>query len=136
MAKKGKKNQQNWDDDLGEDIPQSEEFGTSTNETTPALDESANGSVEPTEAEEAAPGDFMSTLKKSKKKLDKKSTEDEEKAANGGKPVLKSKKEKEKEKKEKEKQKKKEQAAKKKAQQQAQKEKNKELNKQNSEKLA
>lgn len=74
----------------------------------------------------------MSTLKQSKKKQEKKVIEEKK----DGKPILKSKKEKEKEKKEKEKQKKKEQAARKKAQQQAQKEKNKELNKQNVEKAA
>ncbi|CCD25206.1 translation initiation factor eIF5B NDAI_0E03890 [Naumovozyma dairenensis CBS 421] len=133
MAKKGKKNQpQDWEDELGEDIVSQSEPVTTTEENTPVPDE-GNG---PQEAEEAGPGDFMSTLKKSKKKLDKKVTDEDEGGKNGGgKPVLKSKKEKEKEKKEKEKQLKKEQAAKKKAQQQAQKEKNKELNKQNLEKV-
>ncbi|QLL34094.1 hypothetical protein HG536_0F04200 [Torulaspora globosa] len=132
MAKKGKKNQQNyWDEDFEEDSPQAEQFGESPAETpsvegTPAAEEAGAGAIE---------ADFMSTLKKSKKKSDKKAVE--EKAENGnGKPVLKSKKEKEKEKKELEKKKKKEEAAKKKAQQQAQKEKNKELNKQNAEKVA
>lgn len=132
MAKKGKKNHQNyWDEDFEEDVPQGEQVedtpATTPGEETPAVPET--GATEATEA------DFMSTLKKSKKKLDKKAVE--EKAENtNGKPILKSKKEKEKEKKELEKQKKKEETARKKAQQQAQKDKNKELNKQNVEKLA
>ena len=126
MAKKGKKNQQNyWDEDFEEDMPQGEEIGNPAPEATPQ--EGAEGSVE---GEETAELDFMATLKKSKKK------QEEEVKKDADKPVLKSKKEKEKEKKEKEKQKKKEQAAKKKAQQQAQKEKNKQLNKENAEKIA
>ena len=128
MAKKGKKNQENyWDEELGEDAPQGEEFGTPAEGVL-----AAEGSVD-TEAEgaEAIEADFMSALKSSKKKLDKKADEKESSA-----PVLKSKKEKEREKKELEKQKKKEQASKKKAEQQAQKEKNKELNKQNADKVA
>lgn len=126
MAKKGKKNQQNyWDEDFEEDMPQGEEIGSPAPEATPQ--EGAEGSVE---GEETAELDFMATLKKSKKK------QEEEVKKDADKPVLKSKKEKEKEKKEKEKQKKKEQAAKKKAQQQAQKEKNKQLNKENAEKIA
>ncbi|OBA24770.1 P-loop containing nucleoside triphosphate hydrolase protein, partial [Hanseniaspora valbyensis NRRL Y-1626] len=56
--------------------------------------------------------DFMSTLKKSKKNKQKKQEEEEKSTASTGKPVLKSKKEKEREKKEREKQKKKEQQAK------------------------
>lgn len=131
MAKKGKKNQQNyWDQDFEEDLPQGEELGDSF---TP-VDESSNttpaSSVEPQQAgneDVAAENDFMSTLKKSKKKQEKKEE---------AKPLLKSKKEKEREKKEAEKQRKKELAAKKKAQQKAQKDKNKELSKQNAEKLA
>ena len=126
MAKKGKKNQQNyWDEDFEEDMPQGEEIGSPAPEATPQ--EGAEGFVE---GEETAELDFMATLKKSKKK------QEEEVKKDADKPVLKSKKEKEKEKKEKEKQKKKEQAAKKKAQQQAQKEKNKQLNKENAEKIA
>lgn len=126
MAKKGKKNQQNyWDEDFEEDMPQGEEIGSPAPEAT--SQEGAEGSVE---GEETAELDFMATLKKSKKK------QEEEVKKDADKPVLKSKKEKEKEKKEKEKQKKKEQAAKKKAQQQAQKEKNKQLNKENAEKIA
>lgn len=133
MAKKSKKNQQNyWDEEYEQDAPQ---------ETTPAPEESpaVEGSVEPSEASasvepevadaSAIEEDFMSTLKKSKKKLTKKEEEDAKK------PILKSKKEKEKEKKELEKQKKKEQAAKKKAQQQAQKEANKKLHAEQSTKL-
>lgn len=131
MAKKGKKNQQNyWDQDFEDDLPQGEEFGVSS---TPA-DESSKttpaSSVEPQQAGDedlAAENDFMSTLKKSKKKQEKKEE---------AKPLLKSKKEKEREKKEAEKRRKKELAAKKKAQQKAQKDKNKELSKQNAEKLA
>ena len=126
MAKKGKKNQQNyWDEDFEEDMPQGEEIGNPAPEATPQ--EGAEGSVE---GEETAELDFMATLKKSKKK------QEEEVKKDADKPVLKSKKEEQKEKKEKEKQKKKEQAAKKKAQQQAQKEKNKQLNKENAEKIA
>ena len=56
--------------------------------------------------------DFMSTLKKSKKNKQKKQEEEDKSTASTGKPVLKSKKEKEREKKEREKQKKKEQQAK------------------------
>lgn len=135
MAKKSKKNQQNyWDEDFEEDAPQTEEFGTPNPEATPDTDANAvtaeaTPDVE-AEGAEAIEADFMSTLKKSKKKQETKETEEPKK------PVLKSKKEKEKEKKEKEKQMKKEQAAKKKAQQQAQKEKNKELNKQQAEAAA
>lgn len=135
MAKKSKKNQQNyWDEDFEEDAPQTEEFGTPNPEATPDTDANAvtaeaTPNVE-AEGAEAIEADFMSTLKKSKKKQETKETEEPKK------PVLKSKKEKEKEKKEKEKQMKKEQAAKKKAQQQAQKEKNKELNKQQAEAAA
>lgn len=135
MAKKSKKNQQNyWDEDFEEDAPQTEEFGTPNPEATPETDANAvtaeaTPDVE-AEGAEAIEADFMSTLKKSKKKQETKETEEPKK------PVLKSKKEKEKEKKEKEKQMKKEQAAKKKAQQQAQKEKNKELNKQQAEAAA
>ncbi|CCF58397.1 hypothetical protein KAFR_0E02440 [Kazachstania africana CBS 2517] len=131
MAKKSKKNQQNyWDEDFEEDLPQSEEIGTpaessvdvTTTENTPQPDEGQ-------EEDAVAADDFMSALKSSKKKQEKKAEE--------SKPsILKSKKEKEKEKKEKEKQKKKEQAARKRAQQQAQKEQNKELNKQNIEAAA
>lgn len=134
MAKKGKKNQQNyWDEEYEEDSPQAEPLGETPGETP---SESVEGTPAPEEAgAEAIEADFMSTLKKSKKKSDKKAVDEKAENANG-KPVLKSKKEKEKERKELEKKKKKEEAAKKKAQQQAQKEKNKELNKQNAEKLA
>lgn len=134
MAKKTKKNQQNyWDEDFEEDAPQeSTADETTTVENTPAVEDSIDESTSQNEATEATEddfdnSDFMSALKKSKKKQEKK----EEKPS-----LLKSKKEKEKEKKEREKQKKKEQAAKKKAQQAAKKEKNKELNKQNAEKIA
>lgn len=131
MAKKGKKNQQNyWDEDFEDDAPQGETLGEES-----ATQTSTEGTPVPEEAgAEAVEADFMSTLKKSKKRSDKKADEDKAEGSNG-KPVLKSKKEKEKEKKEAEKKKKKEEAARKKAQQQAQKEKNKELNKQNAEKL-
>ncbi|CAG98824.1 translation initiation factor eIF5B [Kluyveromyces lactis] len=124
MAKKSKKNQQNyWDEEYEEDVPQES-----------SVEPSIDGSVEPSGETEVADAsaieeDFMSTLKKSKKKLDKKEDEDTKK------PVLKSKKEKEKEKKEKEKEKKREQAAKKKAQQQAQKENNKKLHAEQTSKL-
>ena len=123
MAKKSKKNQDNyWDEDFEEDMPQGEELGES-----PAPE----ASNEPTEAgAEDVVEDFMSALKSSKKKQAKKAEEEDNK------PKLKSKKEKEKEKKEREKQLKKEQAAKKKAQQDAKKEQNKELNKKNAEKVA
>ncbi|QLG73171.1 hypothetical protein HG535_0E02550 [Zygotorulaspora mrakii] len=134
MAKKSKKNQQNyWDEDFEEDVPQSEQPLDSTSESPV---ESQEGSAAPEDGEtEVIEADFMSTLKKSKKKSVQRN--DDDKAENGAnKPVLKSKKEKEKEKKEAEKQRKKEEAQKKKAQQQAQKEKNKELNKQNAEKIA
>lgn len=131
MAKKSKKSQQNyWDEEYEEDVPQETTADeTTTVEGTPAVEGSTEESQAPTEATEDDfdNSDFMSALKKSKKKQEKK----EEKPS-----LLKSKKEKEKEKKEREKQKKKEQAAKKKAQQAAKKEKNKELNKQNVEKLA
>ncbi|EJS44852.1 fun12p [Saccharomyces arboricola H-6] len=139
MAKKSKKNQQNyWDEDFEEDAAQGEEIGAAATpepESSAGVEDSskeASASAEGAEEAEVAQSDFMSALKQSKKKQEKKVTEEKK----DGKPVLKSKKEKEKEKKEKEKQKKKEQAAKKKAQQQAQKEKNKELNKQNVEKAA
>lgn len=135
MAKKGKKNnnQNYWDEDFEDDMPQGEEIGSSAVESTPAVEGSEEPvSSTPQEAEEGnIEEDFMSALKKSKNKQAKKKDDEEQ-----GKTVLKSKKEKEREKKEAEKQKKKEAAAKKKAQQQAQKEKNKELNKQNQEKLA
>ncbi|GMM54387.1 translation initiation factor eIF5B [Maudiozyma humilis] len=123
MAKKSKKNQDNyWDEDFEEDMPQAQELGESPAPET---------SNEPTEAgAEDVVEDFMSALKSSKKKQAKKAEVEDNK------PKLKSKKEKEKEKKEREKQLKKEQAAKKKAQQAAKKEQNKELNKKNAEKLA
>lgn len=131
MAKKGKKNQQNyWDQDFEEDLPQDEEFGVSPTPVDDSPNTTPANSVEPQQAGDeylAAEGDFMSTLKKSKKKQEKKEE---------AKPLLKSKKEKEREKKEAEKQRKKELASKKKAQQKAQKDKNKELSKQNAEKLA
>ena len=137
MAKKGKKNQQNyWDEEFEEDMPQTQSKTPEASETTPAdVTTSTEVSVEPEAAgADDIANDFMSTLKKSKKKLDKKAVEQEqEEVEAGGKPKIKSKKEKEKEKKEREKQKKKELAAAKKAQQQAQKEKMKELNKKNAE---
>ncbi|KAM3163263.1 Eukaryotic translation initiation factor 5B [Lachancea thermotolerans] len=140
MGKKSKKSAQNyWDEEFEEDTPQPEEIGGTPAESTPEVEAATDGpesSVEPSdqaevaEDAEAIEADFMSALRQTKKKADKKEEEDVKK------PVIKSKKEKEKEKKEKEKQKKKEQAAKKKAQQQAQKEKNKELNKQQAEAAA
>ncbi|KAH3902859.1 probable Eukaryotic translation initiation factor 5B [Saccharomycodes ludwigii] len=120
MGKKSKKNSQNyWDEDFENDLSeqksQTEELGSSapqTEETTPApsaeLDTATTAGADDIEA------DFMSTLKKSKKKKKEKGDEGLDTASTAGKPVLKSKKEKEREKKEKEKQKKKEQAAKKK----------------------
>lgn len=136
MAKKSKKNQQNyWDEEFEEDAAQGEEISatpTPNPESSAGADETSREASASAEGAEAIEGDFMSTLKQSKKKQEKKVIEEKK----DGKPILKSKKEKEKEKKEKEKQKKKEQAARKKAQQQAQKEKNKELNKQNVEKAA
>lgn len=135
MGKNNKKNQQNyWDEDFTEDVPASEEFGTgeTSTEATPGFEDTPTAEEAGAEAIEA---DFMSTLKKSKKKQDKKVTDEKAENSNA-KPVLKSKKEKEKEKKEKEKQKKKEENNRKKAQQQAQKEKNKELNKQHADKVA
>lgn len=134
MAKKGKKNQQNyWDEEHEDDAPQGETLGETPEDVTAG---SVEGTPAPEEASaEAVEADFMSTLKQSKKRSDKKADDEKFENANG-KPILKSKKEKEKEKKEAEKKKKKEDAARKKAQQQAQKEKNKELNKQNAEKLA
>ncbi|CDO96409.1 unnamed protein product [Kluyveromyces dobzhanskii CBS 2104] len=131
MAKKSKKNQQNyWDEEHEEDASQE----VNDLDTQASAEASVEGSVQPSTEPEAADAsaieeDFMSTLKKSKKKLDKKEDEDTKK------PVLKSKKEKEKEKKEKEKELKKEQAAKKKAQQQAQKENNKKLHAEQTSKL-
>ncbi|CAI6444912.1 CBM_HP2_G0000230.mRNA.1.CDS.1 [Saccharomyces cerevisiae] len=136
MAKKSKKNQQNyWDEEFEEDAAQNEEISatpTPNPESSAGADDTSREASASAEGAEAIEGDFMSTLKQSKKKQEKKVIEEKK----DGKPILKSKKEKEKEKKEKEKQKKKEQAARKKAQQQAQKEKNKELNKQNVEKAA
>ncbi|AJO97331.1 Fun12p [Saccharomyces cerevisiae YJM1418] len=136
MAKKSKKNQQNyWDEEFEEDAAQGEEISatpTPNPESSASADDTSREASASAEGAEAIEGDFMSTLKQSKKKQEKKVIEEKK----DGKPILKSKKEKEKEKKEKEKQKKKEQAARKKAQQQAQKEKNKELNKQNVEKAA
>ncbi|AJO96907.1 AMP_1a_G0000540.mRNA.1.CDS.1 [Saccharomyces cerevisiae] len=136
MAKKSKKNQQNyWDEEFEEDAAQGEEISatpTPNPESSAGADDTSREASASAEGAEAIEGDFMSTLKQSKKKQEKKVIEEKK----DGKPILKSKKEKEKEKKEKEKQKKKEQAARKKAQQQAQKEKNKELNKQNVEKAA
>lgn len=133
MAKKSKKQQNYWDEEHEEDMSQDDT--NVADESTPAESvesetQATEGSAEPQEGEETvAENDFMSTLKKSKKKLEKKDDEDAKK------PVLKSKKEKEKEKKELEKQKKKEQAAKKKAQQQAQKETNKKLHAEQSSKV-
>ncbi|AJO97843.1 BMC_2a_G0000360.mRNA.1.CDS.1 [Saccharomyces cerevisiae] len=136
MAKKSKKNQQNyWDEEFEEDAAQGEEISatpTPNPESSAGADDTSREASASAEGAEAIEGDFMSTLKQSKKKQEKKVIEEKK----DGKSILKSKKEKEKEKKEKEKQKKKEQAARKKAQQQAQKEKNKELNKQNVEKAA
>ncbi|CAI4235010.1 BAK_1a_G0000290.mRNA.1.CDS.1 [Saccharomyces cerevisiae] len=136
MAKKSKKNQQKyWDEEFEEDAAQGEEISatpTPNPESSASADDTSREASASAEGAEAIEGDFMSTLKQSKKKQEKKVIEEKK----DGKPILKSKKEKEKEKKEKEKQKKKEQAARKKAQQQAQKEKNKELNKQNVEKAA
>ncbi|KAL3228626.1 Eukaryotic translation initiation factor 5B [Nakaseomyces bracarensis] len=133
MAKKGKKQQNYWDEEFEEEAPQAEEFGVPEATDAEVGADGEAGTAEPAGDEEAAAEiDFMATLKKSKKKA----AETEVKKEEAGKPVLKSKKEKEKEKKEREKQKKKEQAQKKKAQQQAQKEKNKQLNKENAEKIA
>ncbi|SCU84517.1 LANO_0C01574g1_1 [Lachancea nothofagi CBS 11611] len=139
MAKKSKKQQQNyWDEE--EATPENSAVEATVDETsvgnTPEAESIANGTTETDETAETADAeeleaDFMSALKSSKKKAD---TREEEQDAQ--KPVIKSKKEKEKEKKEKEKLKKKEQAAKKKAQQQAQKEKTKELNRQQAEAAA
>ncbi|EDK41789.2 conserved hypothetical protein [Meyerozyma guilliermondii ATCC 6260] len=118
MGKKSKKGAAGgdiWDDEeLAQDMPQAEEFGT-TNEDT-ATPESAEDS-----------NDFLSSIRSSKKKKEEK--EDEKAKAKDGPRVL-TKKEKEKLKKEAEKQMKKEQAAKKKAQQANKKEQIKEANKQ------
>lgn len=138
MGKNNKNEQNYWDEDFEGDAPASEEFGVDPNvkeQETPSGEESTPASAAEAGAE-AIEADFMSTLKKSRKKQDKKTTDEKTESNNSAKPVLKSKKEKEKEKKDKEKQKKKEDTNKKKAQQQAQKEKNKELNKQNAEKVA
>ena len=62
MAKKGKKNQQNyWDEDFEDDAPQGETLGEES--ATPT---STEGTPVPEEAgAEAVEADFMSTLKKS-----------------------------------------------------------------------
>jgi len=124
MAKKGKKNNKAggdiWDEELENEIDSAQEFGA-----TPEPEGSVSTSEEPKEAEEA---DFLSALKASKDKLEKKA-EDE-----AAKPTLKTKKQKEKEKKEKEKALKKELAKKKKEQQQAQKDLVKQQNKEFAEK--
>lgn len=129
MGKKSKKNQQNyWDEDFEEDQPQDETPAPES--TVDSTDAEAKLEIaEDAGAADEPENDFMSALKKTKKKQATKLDEEENK------PVLKSKKEKEKEKKELEKQKKKEQAAKKKAQQQAQKQTNKKLHAEQTTKL-
>ncbi|XBW38270.1 hypothetical protein QEN19_003859 [Hanseniaspora menglaensis] len=119
MAKKGgKKGKASWEDE--EDLymeTEAEDFGTSAEASTGAVEESSvvEAQAEPV-VEEWNPDedDFMSTLKKSKKNKQKKQEEEQESVSStpSEKPVLKSKKEKEREKKEREKQKKKEQQSK------------------------
>ncbi|CAH6723636.1 eukaryotic translation initiation factor 5B [[Candida] jaroonii] len=135
MAKKGKKGGKNadWEDEDmyqtadAEEFGQTEETSGETASETPVEDAEASG---PVEAEAATAddfgGDFLSSIRKSKKKK-----EDKEEEIKKDAPKILSKKEKEKLKKEAEKQKKKEQAAKKKAQQAEKKEQIKEANKKN-----
>ncbi|RCK55884.1 hypothetical protein Cantr_05746 [Candida viswanathii] len=138
MAKKGKKGAQAggdfWDDeDMAQDQPQAEEFGTPLETATPdpeAQPETASAGPEEASAEDIS-GDFLSSIRKNKQKKTEKEENEKANANNGGAPKLLSKKEKEKLKKEAEKQKKKEQAQKKKAQQASKKEQIKEANKQN-----
>ncbi|KAG5417635.1 FUN12 [Candida metapsilosis] len=129
----GKKNSKKaggdiWDDeDMLNDQPQAEEFGTTetTTEETP----------EPSGPQEASAddvaGDFLGSIRKLKSKKAQKQEEKAKEDANGGGAKILSKKEKEKLKKEAEKQKKKELAQKKKEQQANKKEQIKEANKQN-----
>lgn len=131
MGKKSKKSQAGgdfWDEDEMETAP-AEEFGTPVEGEAGEAEEAAEeaGSAE---AEEAGPGDFLSSIRKSKNKKQTKAAEEEEKKNTNAPKVL-SKKEKEKLKKEAEKQRKKEEAAKKKVQQADKKEQIKEANKKN-----
>ena len=137
MAKKGgKKNKaSSWEDDedlymdsateevatesvaAEKSIPSTEPEASTTTAAVEGEEEKKEASSTPAVAsavEEWNPDedDFMSTLKKSKKNKQKKQEEEDKSTASTGKPVLKSKKEKEREKKEREKQKKKEQQAK------------------------
>ena len=99
MAKKSKKNQQNyWDEEFEEDAAQNEEISatpTPNPESSAGADDTSREASASAEGAEAIEGDFMSTLKQSKKKQEKKVIEEKK----DGKPILKSKKEKEKEKK-------------------------------------
>lgn len=125
MGKKGSKGNKSggdfWDEEYAE--PQSVPFGTEdgSEASTPAPEEG-----QPAEAEG---GDFLSSIRNSKKKKQEKLDEEKNKPKDA--PRILSKKEKEKLKKEAEKQKKKEQAAKKKEQQQNKKDQIKEANKKN-----
>ncbi|CCE80308.1 Piso0_003421 [Millerozyma farinosa CBS 7064] len=125
MGKKGSKGNKSggdfWDEEYAE--PESVPFGTEdgSEASTPAPEDG-----QPAEEEG---GDFLSSIRNSKKK--KQDKKDEEKTKPKEAPKILSKKEKEKLKKEAEKQKKKEQAAKKKEQQQNKKEQIKEANKKN-----
>lgn len=98
MAKKSKKNQQNyWDEEFEEDAAQGEEISatpTPNPESSAGADDTSREASASAEGAEAIEGDFMSTLKQSKKKQEKKVIEEKK----DGKPILKSKKEKEKEK--------------------------------------
>lgn len=122
MAKKSKKGQKSggdiWDDEDMYEQPAGEELG----------ENEAGDSQGPSEAEEATPDDFLSSIRSSKQKKEAKELEEKEKKDG---PKLLSKKEKEKLKKEAEKQAKKEAASKKKAEQAAKKEQIKEANRQN-----
>ncbi|KAG7666217.1 FUN12 [[Candida] subhashii] len=141
MAKKGKKGAKSggdfWDDeDLEQEQPQAEEFGTPSESVEPEdvgavaeeTEEAENGSGPVEASADDIAGDFLGSIRKNKQKKEKK--EEEDKKAKDGPKIL-SKKEKEKLKKEAEKQKKKEQAQKKKAQQATKKEQIKEANRQN-----
>ncbi|CUM67135.1 uncharacterized protein PRCAT00004825001 [Priceomyces carsonii] len=133
MGKKTKKGDKAggdfWDTDEADiDTPQPEEFGLAQAADGINSSEASTPAPEAALADEVS-GDFLSSIRSSKKKKEDKEVEEKSKAKDG--PKVLSKKEKEKLKKEAEKQKKKELANKKKAQQASKKEQIKEANKQN-----
>lgn len=114
MAKKGKKNNQDyWDEEFEEDLPQAQELSAEPESSETANSEGPEGPANTNAEDESSGVDFLSNLKKAKTKKDKKAKEAEEEKAKQAAaqqqkgPIIKTKKEKEREKKEREKQRKK-----------------------------